>query len=703
MLLIPVLLRPCVWKAHRWLKDRQMIPRDGQSVAVDFAGDLADTVFTAVAEHVWAHFEQPAGLRVPATSTTDQGIIPPPVVVPWPQLPPERLDLTRLPETGSALFGRDEELRLLDEAWVSSQHVGSMSIRVLAFTANGGVGKSTLVNRWLDEMSQEHFRGATRVFGWSFYSQGVRQRDGGLRRYFHRLRRYASLATQTRPPAHPGTRANVWPISSAARALLVLDGLEPLQSAHAFDRGKLRDPALASLLRGLARHSDGLCLITTREPLVDLAGGRGVDPRPGANHPAGGPRAAAHGASGRNGCGTGGPCERGSARTRWRYRCWAFISTSNPATALVRPRRSNNCPAGDRSTECWPASSNGWATAPNATPCSLLGLFDRPADAGCLARPARQPRHPRSDRPLGWSWSDADWEPRPRPVAQSSRLIHVRPGGHRPDGSVDAHPLLREYFARQLRAQQPEAWRAAHRRLYEHLCATTQDKRQPTLEDLQPLYQAVAHGCQAGLQQEACDKVYCDRIQRRSENSTARRNSARSVPTWEPSPASSRPPWSRVSPALTEADQAWLLNEAAFRLRALGRLTEALEPMRAAAGDGVQAQRTGSNAASRSASNLSELELTLGEVAGAVGDAEQSVTYADRSGDAFQRMGKRTTHADALHQAGRRAEAEARFREAEQMQAERQPEYPLLYSLQGFRYCDLLLPEAERAAWQTDS
>ena len=41
------------------------------------------------------------------------------------------------------------------------------------------------------------------------------------------------------------------------------------------------------------------------------------------------------------------------------------------------------------------------------------------------------------------------------------------------------------------------------------------------------------------------------------------------------------PPWSRVSPALTETIQAWLLNEAAYRLRALGRLTEALEPMRA--------------------------------------------------------------------------------------------------------------------------
>jgi len=33
------------------------------------------------------------------------------------------------------------------------------------------------------------------------------------------------------------------------------------------------------------------------------------------------------------------------------------------------------------------------------------------------------------------------------------------------------------------------------------------------------------------------------------------------------------------------------------------------------------------------------------------------------------------------------------------MQAERQPQYPRLYSLRGFCYCDLLLADAERAAW----
>jgi tetratricopeptide (TPR) repeat protein len=64
-------------------------------------------------------------------------------------------------------------------------------------------------------------------------------------------------------------------------------------------------------------------------------------------------------------------------------------------------------------------------------------------------------------------------------------------------------------------------------------------------------------------------------------------------------------------------------------------------------------------------------------------------------------MSTRATQADALHQAGRRARAEALFVEAEAMQAERQPEYPRLYSLQGFQYCDLLLADAERAAWRS--
>jgi hypothetical protein len=153
-----------------------------------------------------------------------------------------------------------------------------------------------------------------------------------------------------------------------------------------------------------------------------------------------------------------------------------------------------------------------------------------------------------------------------------------------------------------------------------------------------------------------------------------------------------------MSQTLQLANQAVLLNSAAAWLRALGRLTESPDPMRSSEKICVE-QENWSEAAIR-ASNLSELKLLLGEVSVALSDAERSVTYADRSGDAFQRMTKRVRHADVLHQSGRRSEAESLFREAEHMQAERQSSHPLLYSVRGFQYCDLLLAPAEREASQ---
>jgi hypothetical protein len=156
-----VLLSDCPWYAHRWVEERQMLPGEGQSVRSHFANNPA-AVFSRVAKRIHDKLKdpnyQPAKARVA-----------------WPALPPDRVDLTRLPETGAALFGREQELQLLDFVWISAEQGGSTPTQVLAFTANGGVGKSTLVNHWLRDMQRDHFRGATRVFGWSFYSQGTRE------------------------------------------------------------------------------------------------------------------------------------------------------------------------------------------------------------------------------------------------------------------------------------------------------------------------------------------------------------------------------------------------------------------------------------------------------------------------------------------------------------------------------------------------
>ncbi len=76
------------------------------------------------------------------------------------------VSIARLPQTGAALFGREKEIRWLDECWSGGAHVVSI-------VAWGGVGKSALVNGWLRGMLKDGWRGAERVFGWSFYSQGT--------------------------------------------------------------------------------------------------------------------------------------------------------------------------------------------------------------------------------------------------------------------------------------------------------------------------------------------------------------------------------------------------------------------------------------------------------------------------------------------------------------------------------------------------
>lgn len=153
--------------------------------------------------------------------------------------------------------------------------------------------------------------------------------------------------------------------------------------------------------------------------------------------------------------------------------------------------------------------------------------------------------------------------------------------------------------------------------------------------------------------------------------------------------------------ALSEAARARVLNAAAFALRALGRLEEAVEPMRIGAEMRVE-QESWTNAAV-GFGNLSQLQLALGRLGVAVADARTAVDFADRSSSKFQRLSKRTALASALHQHGEREAAAAGFAEAMRMQAPRRPNYPQLYSLRGFQYSDLLLAEAERAAWRGKS
>jgi hypothetical protein len=83
------------------------------------------------------------------------------------RLGPKKISIARLPVTGSDVFGREEDIAFLDNAWADQQ------VNVVTIVAWGGVGKSTLINHWLRRIAAENYRSAQLVFGWSFYRQGT--------------------------------------------------------------------------------------------------------------------------------------------------------------------------------------------------------------------------------------------------------------------------------------------------------------------------------------------------------------------------------------------------------------------------------------------------------------------------------------------------------------------------------------------------
>jgi len=617
----------------------------------------------------------------------------------------QRISPTRLHHGADHLFGRDEELAALD------QIASDPTKKILTVVAFGGVGKTSLVIEWMARQAAKNWEGFERVFDWSFFSQGTREQGAASAEGFvaEALKFFGDEAMAQSAASAWDKGARLAHLSAQRRTLLVLDGVEPLQHPPGPLAGELKDPALATLLKGLARSNSGLCIVTTRERVADLAPFRDTTaPEWQLHHlsiPAGVELLKTLGVRG-----TASEFEQLVERVKGhaltlnllgRYLAKAHGGDIRRSDQVKFERADDATQGGYAfktigAYERW-LNEGGKDGTRQLAVLRLLGLFDRPADTGCMAALRSEPAIADLTEPLV-GLDEEDWNLTISSLTDCG-LATVQSDESEIRNSqfaIDAHPLIREYFAKQLREKKSESWRAAHRRLYEHLCATTKEGDQPTLEDLQPLYQAVAHGCHAGMQQEARDEVYVKRILRSGEFYTKRKLGAFGSDLGAVACFFDLS-WSRVSPRLIEQTQAWMLGEAAVTLRGLGRLNEALEPMRATLKIAVNKENWKS--AALRACNLSELELTLGDVSASVKDAEQSVIYADRSGDPFERMSDRGVLANALHQSGQLAKANARFAEAEVMQSERYPSHPLLSSIGSFLYCDLLLNWAERAAW----
>lgn len=655
-----------------------------------------------------------------------------------------KIDLQHLPKGAPHFLGREDELDWLDAAWGTADQPGRAEI--VQLIAAGGTGKTALLQRWLIyRLKPRAWAGAARVFGWSFYSQGSSDdRQATEENFLKAALDWFGCAIADNASAHDKGLA-IAEALAGQRSLLVLDGCEPLQypPGNPTLAGELKTPGLKALLTQLASAGHpGLCVLTSRQHLSDLDEFRDTENatnNPGAPlrsrdlgnldeadaarllYRAGARRAGASAiaeadAADHPDLRQAGREVQGHALTL--SLLGGYLREAEGGDILRRDVVDMGAADAEHAFHVMAAYERWFAGDTEHGPrhlaaLRLLGFFDRPAQPDSLgALRAAPPIAGLTEALQGMS--DADWR-RTLSHLRDLGLIQVAsapgearaaerdtlnppPGGGLDPQPLDAHPLIREYLARRLRDRQPEAWREGHCRLYEQLKDSC-PPRPDGIAGLQPLYQAVAHGCLAGRYQEALDEVYFDRILRGSGSDGFYSTDKLGAFGADLGALAGffDPPWQRLVPALNEADQAWLLSTAAVYLHALGRLTEALEPMRAGAERLVKHGNW--KQAAIGYNNLSDLQLTLGRVPAGVADAEAALAHAERSGDAFLRMGTGTALADALHYHGEAEAALTRFREAEALQAHDQPQYPVLYSVQGFQYCDLLLAEAEGAAW----
>ena len=571
---------------------------------------------------------------------------------------------SKLPTVDSRLIGRDDELKFLDEAWANP------ATNFVQIIAPGGTGKTALMDKWF----KHHLYEAT-FFGWSFYSQGVSAQQATSSDPF-----FAEIMSwlQIDPPSSPSVYAKAEAVAQhmrEKRVLLVLDGIEPMQDFT----GNLKDSALKALLQELANSNEGLVLCTTRVRLdipddppraisLDL---ENLKPESGAEYlrqlKVKGEEQELQEAS--RDCGN-----HALALTLLGTYLADFLNGDIRRRIEIRELMGDEVKYGPHAQRMMAAYERMFEGKTEAAILRTLGFFNRPAEPEALKLVMPHVKELEYRAALNRLFA--------------ARLVltknHAEP--------VDCHPLIREHFAGVTRSNESGAFREGHSRLYEYYCKLA-PQRPETLGEMTPLFYAVYHGCQAGRHVEAHADVYLLRISGGLRKSYLLKSLGAIGANLSLLANFFEIPWTQPIATLAADEQTALLNMAGYTLRASGRLVEALGPIRSAV-QALVSREQWADAAIVS-KHLTELLLNLGRVREAILAARSSVDLANRSGDRDEQMKEMTALAAALLASGDLIEAQPFLMEAERIQSEEYPGYPILYSLRGFLYCDLLLEQGQ--------
>ena len=432
------------------------------------------------------------------------------------RLAPEKISVARLPVTGNDVFGREDDIAFLDRAWANKD------VNVVTIVAWAGVGKSTLVNHWLRRMAAKHYRSAELVFGWSFYRQGSSGDTSSADEFLDAaLNWFGDTDSRLGTAWDKGER--LAKLVAHRRTLLVLDGLEPVQHPPGPQEGRVREPSLQALLREIAAFNTGLCVITTRTPVADIADHEGTSAlRRDLEHLSSDAGAKLLRALGVNGH----EAELRSASDEFSGHCFALTLLGSYLTDAyigdircrgeVSGHLAHDVRQGVHARKVMESYQTWLGEGPELSVLRILGLFDRPADERALGAVLTSPAIPGLTESLT-DLRPTEWQTILTRLRRARLLAGEDP--HYP-GQLDTHPLVREYFGEQLRSEQRDAWKECNRRLF-HYYRKLAPQLPNSFREMEPLFSAVICGCNAGLFRETLHEVYIPRIQRENASFAA--------------------------------------------------------------------------------------------------------------------------------------------------------------------------------------
>jgi tetratricopeptide (TPR) repeat protein len=249
--------------------------------------------------------------------------------------------------------------------------------------------------------------------------------------------------------------------------------------------------------------------------------------------------------------------------------------------------------------------------------------------------------------------------------------------------SYATHPLIKGYFESDF---DDKIKKLCHKRIYQYF-GEYAPKQHDTLEEMQPLFEQVYHGCAAGLYDEVNANVRREKIWRRNERFLVNKLGA-----WETALSLVRTffledDFSQMPLVSKKSDQSWLLNEAGLALLATGKPKEAEEPFLTGVQMDIEAKDWEN--ASGGYQNLADLQFQTGELESGLESAKNALEMSKSAKSDEEIITSKAYLAWILHLLGKNEEADEEFRQADELQIK--TDGNRLYSIWGVFYADFLI------------